>query len=64
MALSASRGLEGVPGPAAQADLEEEAPLLGDLLLGYVGDRHLLGSFKAVQGQFKDFSRFGAALCQ
>ncbi len=48
--------MECVPSPAAEADLQEEAPLLRDLLLGDVGDGQLLGSFQAVQGPFKDFS--------
>ena len=56
MTLPAPCGLEGVPRPTSQAYLEEEPPLLGDLLLGDVCYRHLVDSVQAVESPLKDFA--------
>ena len=53
MALPAPCRLQSVPRPASKADLQEEAPFLGDLLLGYVGNRHLTDSILAAKRPLK-----------
>ena len=47
VALAAPRRLQGVSRAAAEAHLQEEPPLLGDLLLRHVGYGHLVGSSPA-----------------
>jgi len=47
LALPAALGVERVPGPTPEADLEEEPPLLGNLLLSSVGYGQ---SFDLVEG--------------